>query len=151
MKTIKWLIFASILAIGLAIGAIVFYAYQPFSFSKLPYEFSLKQGSSLKSAARQMKQAGVLSNDTAFVLLARLMGKASQIKPGNYQLDKPLTPLQLLDVISKGRVEQSEVVIIEGWSFRQLRAALNEKETLRHDTINLSPIISPAAVATLPC
>jgi len=124
--------------VSLTIGAAMFYAFQPLSFSKLPYEFSLKQGSSLKSAARQMKQAGVLSSDTAFVLLARVLGKSAQIKPGNYQIDKSLSPLQLLEVISKGRVEQSDIAFIEGWSFRQLRAALNDKDTLRHDTQNLS-------------
>ncbi len=134
MKLIKWLLLFALIVFGLA----AFYALQPLSLTSLPYEFSLKQGSSLKSAARQMKQAGVLSSDTAFVLLARIMGKASQIKPGNYQIDKQLTPLQLIDVISKGRVEQSEVVIIEGWNFRQLRAVLNEKDTLRHDTSNMS-------------
>jgi UPF0755 protein len=134
MKLIKWLFILVLFVFGLA----AFYALQPLSIANLPYEFSLKQGSSLKSAARKMKEAGVLSNDTSFILLARVMGKASQIKPGNYQLDKPLTPLQLLDVISKGRVEQSEVIVIEGWSFRQLRAALDETSTLRHDTTNLS-------------
>lgn len=138
MKTIKalvlWLLFIGLIATGLA----GFYALRPLPYSKLPYEFSLKQGSSLKSAARQMQQAGVLPDDWLFVLLARGLGKAAQIKPGNYQVDSPVTPLQLLDMISKGRVEQSSVSIIEGWTFKQLRAALNAEPTLRHDTSGLS-------------
>lgn len=138
MKTIKelvlWLLFIAIIVAGLA----GFYALRPLSFSQLPYEFSLKQGSSLKSAARQMQQAGVLPSDWLFVLLARGMGKATQIKPGNYQLETAVTPLQLLDMISKGRVEQSSVSIIEGWTFKQLRIALNAESTLRHDSLALS-------------
>lgn len=138
MKTIKalvlWLLFIGLIATGLA----GFYALRPLPYSKLPYEFSLKQGSSLKSAARQMQQAGVLPDDWLFVLLARGLGKAAQIKPGNYQVDSPVTPLQLLDMISKGHVEQSSVSIIEGWTFKQLRAALNAEPTLRHDTSGLS-------------
>lgn len=138
MKTIKalvlWLLFIAVVVAGLA----SFYALRPLSFSKLPYEFSLKQGSSLKSAARQMQQAGVLPSDWLFVLLARGLGKASQIKPGNYQIETAVSPLQLLDMISKGRVEQSSVSIIEGWTFKQLRAALNSESTLRHDSLSLS-------------
>jgi UPF0755 protein len=138
MKTIKalvlWLLFIAVVVAGLA----GFYALRPLSFSKLPYEFSLKQGSSLKSAARQMQQAGVLPSDWMFVFLARGLGKASQIKPGNYQIEAAVSPLQLLDMISKGRVEQSSVSIIEGWTFKQLRAALNAESTLRHDSLALS-------------
>jgi UPF0755 protein len=131
---VLWLLFIVLVVAGLA----GFYALRPLPFSKLPYEFSLKQGSSLKSAARQMQQAGVLSGEWLFVLLARGLGKATQIKPGNYEIETPVSPLQLLDMISKGRVEQSEISIIEGWSFKQLRAAMNAESTLSHDTLGMS-------------
>jgi len=138
MKAIKelllWLLFISLVVGGLA----GFYALRPLSFSQLPYEFSLKQGSSLKSAARQMSQAGVLPSDWLFVLLARSLGKAAQIKPGNYQIEQPMSPLQLVDMISKGRVEQSEITIVEGHTFIQLRQSLNALPTLSHDTVGLS-------------
>ncbi len=129
-----WMIFIILLLVGLA----TFYAVRPLPFSKLPYEFSLKQGSSLKSAARQMTQAGVLSSEWLFVLLARGMGKAAQIKPGNYQIETAVSPLQLLEMVSKGQVSQSQISIIEGHTFKQLRAALNAEPTLRHDTLSLS-------------
>jgi len=129
-----WLLFVMAIVAGLA----GFYALRPLSLPQLPYEFSLKQGSSLKSAARQMQQAGVLTGDWLFVLLARGLGKAAQIKPGNYQIETALTPLQLLDMISNGRVEQSQISIIEGFTFRQLRATLNAEPTLKHDTLTLS-------------
>ncbi|TAJ76830.1 MAG: endolytic transglycosylase MltG [Gallionellaceae bacterium] len=131
---VLWLMFILVVVAGLA----GFYALRPLSLPQLPYEFSLKQGSSLKSAARQMQQAGVLPGDWLFVLLARGLGKARQIKPGNYEIEAPVTPVQLLDMISKGRVEQSELSIIEGSTFNQLRAALNAEPTLRHDTLALS-------------
>lgn len=133
-EIVLWLLFITAVIAGLA----GFYALRPLPFAQLPYEFSLKQGSSLKSAARQMQQAGVLPSDWLFVLLARGLGKATQIKPGNYEIETPVSPLQLLDMISKGRVEQSEISVIEGWTFNQLRAALNAETTLRHDSQPLS-------------
>lgn len=137
MKPIKefarWLIFI-LVVIG---GLVGFYALRPLPFPQLPYEFSLKQGSSLKSAARQMKQADVLPSDWLFVWLARGLGKASQIKPGNYEIEEQINPLQLLDMISKGRVEQSEITIVEGFTFSQFRQNLNSNTTLRHDTAAL--------------
>lgn len=133
-EAILWIIFTLAIILGLA----TFYALRPLPVSKLPYEFSLKQGSSLRSAARQMQQAGILPSDWMFILLARSLGKATQIKPGNYEIDAPISPFKLLDMISKGKVEQNAVSIIEGWTFKQLRNALNNSPSLRHDTKNMS-------------
>jgi len=128
-----WLLFIAVVFAGLA----GFYALRPLPLSQLPFEFSLRQGSSLKSAAHQMSQAGVLPSDWLFVLLARGLGKATQIKPGNYQIETATSPLQLLDMISKGRVEQSEITLVEGLTFSQFRQSLNSSQSLRHDSAPL--------------
>lgn len=133
-KFLRWLILIATILIGLT----GFYAIHPLPLTQLPYEFALKQGSSLKSAAYQMQQAGVLASDWMFVLLARGLGKATQIKPGNYEIETPLSPLQLLDMISKGKGRENGIVIIEGYTFKQLRAVLNANSDIRHDTFNLS-------------
>ena len=41
-------------------------------------------------------------------------------------------------MISKGQVEQSSLTIIEGNTFKELRATLNEEPTLHHDSASLS-------------
>lgn len=128
-----WILFITLVLAGL----VGFYALRPLPLPQLPFEFSLKQGSSLKSAARQMNQAGVLPSDWLFVLLARGLGKAAQIKPGNYEIETSTSPLQLLDMISKGRVEQSEITLVEGLTFSQFRQSLNSSSSLRHDTAAL--------------
>jgi UPF0755 protein len=138
MKVIKellmWLLFLLVILAGL----FAYYANTPIPLERTPFEFTLKQGSSLKSAATQLRKAGGLSNEWLFVLLARGLGKARQIKPGNYQLEHEVTPLKLLNIISKGQVEQSSLTIIEGSTFKQLRTILNTDPTLRHDTATLS-------------
>jgi hypothetical protein len=49
-----------------------------------------------------------------------------------------LTPLALLAKLTRGDVSQAELAIIEGWNFRQLRAALDRHPDLRHDSAGLS-------------
>lgn len=140
MKVIKelllWLLFLLLIVAGL----FTYYARSPIPLERTPFEFSLKQGSSLKSAARQIQQAGGLNNEWLFVLLGRTLGMAKQIKPGNYQLEHEATPLHLLNMISKGQVEQSSLTIIEGSTFKELRGALNDDSTLRHDSALLSDV-----------
>lgn len=133
-KTIFWVMFVLLVASGV----VGYLSLKPLPLPHVPLEFSLKPGSSLKSAAQQMKQAGALESDWAFVWLARGLGKAKQIKYGNYQLDKEISLLGLLDMISSGRTEQSQITIIEGSTFNELRTALNAHSALRHDTTLLS-------------
>ena len=138
MRLIKNLLFLLLLSAALLAGGLGYYATRQLALPTLPFEFSINQGSSLKAAARQMQQAGILPNDRVFVWLARALGKTTQIKAGNYELETAPTPLELLNMMTQGRVSQSELSIIEGWTFNQLRATLNENTAVRHDSAALS-------------
>ncbi|MBI5430802.1 MAG: endolytic transglycosylase MltG [Nitrosomonadales bacterium] len=127
-----------ILLMLLAAAGMGYYAYRPLPLPATPFEFELKQGGNLKSMARELGQAGLLEQDWAFVWLARLMGKSTQIKAGYYALDRPVTPLELLSMFSRGDVIQRKLGIIEGWTFGQFRDALNANPDLRHITVNMS-------------
>lgn len=138
MSIIKEILLWLLFLVAILVGLFVYYANTPIPLERTPFEFSLKQGSSLKSAASQISKAGGLNNEWLFVTLARGLGKAKQIKPGNYQLEHEVTPLRLLSIISKGQVEQGSVTIIEGITFKQLRETLNADPGLRHDSAGLS-------------
>ncbi len=104
----------------------------------VPYEFSIKPGSSLKIITQQLADAEILPNNWSFVLLARFMGHESALKAGDYKLNRQLSQIALLDYLIKGDVKQNEIRFIEGWTFSQLRNVLNEHSGIRHDTVNLS-------------
>ncbi|MGC2049737.1 MAG: endolytic transglycosylase MltG, partial [Gallionella sp.] len=129
-----------ILLVLVATAGMGYYAYHPLSLPATPFEFDLKQGSGLKNTARQMQQAGLLGQEWPFVLLARVMGKPMQLKAGNYELKHPVSPLQLLEIISKGEFSERKIGIIEGWTFKQFRSALNSNRYLAHDSIGLTDI-----------
>jgi len=138
LKTIKRLVLVTVAATLLGAGWMAYYAYTPLKVPSLPAEFTLKHGSSLKSVSRQLTEAGLLQQPWSFTLLVRALGKAGEIKAGNYQLEQSITPLQLFYKISRGDSSQSEITFIEGWSFKQLRAALDQHTGVRHDTAGLS-------------
>lgn len=138
MGLIKRLFVLLLLASMIIVGTTAYYVNKPLTLPLLPLDFSLQQGSSLTSVAAQLKQAGILDDTQMFVLLGRGMGLSGKIKYGNYELSKPASMYQLLDIVSKGRVAQSDLTIIEGWTFKQLREALNAAPKLRHDSLTLS-------------
>lgn len=138
MRMIKRLLILLLLFVLIPAGTLVWYGSRPLEISPLPFEFSIQQGSSLKSAARQLEQAGILPNERVLIWLARVLGKTTQIKAGEYELKTSLNTLELLEMITKGHVSQTELSVIEGWSFNQLRAALNANPSIRHDTLAMS-------------
>lgn len=137
LQMTKRLFLVAIAAGLLGIGWMAYYANTPLTLPRVPAEFTLKHGSSLKGVARQLTEAGVLQQSWSFTLLVRIMGKASEIKAGNYQLEQRVTPLQLFHKISSGDASMSEITFIEGWTFKQLRSALDRHPGVRHDTMGL--------------
>lgn len=119
-------------------GAFAWYATAELSTAPLPLQFDLRPGSSLRGAAKQMKRAGVLQHARPFVAMARLLGEAGNIKAGNYELNEPVTPYRLLRKITAGEVTQVAIKFVEGWTFREMRIALDNHPDIAHATRGLA-------------
>lgn len=119
-------------------GWMAYFVATPLSLPQMPYEFTLRHGSSLRSVARQLVEAKILSEPWRFIALVRLNGKAGEIKAGNYYLENNPTPLQLFRMITRGDVSQSDITFIEGWNFRRMRQMLDENQAVRHDTAQMT-------------
>ena len=135
---IKRIILLALCLTLLAVAGARWYVLRPLTLRTDPAKFSIKPGSSLKSATRQIVESGIELNAFLFNLLGRLQGKAGAIKAGSYEVGSGITPLALLDKLSAGEVTLTELAFIEGWTFRQLRAALDADPKLKHDSAGLS-------------
>jgi len=128
-------------AVALAVvigGAFVWYATDELATGPLPLQFDLRPGSSLRAAAQMMERAGVLHEPGRFVLMVRLLGEAKNIKAGSYEVSEPITPYRLLQKIVQGEVTQATIKFVEGWTFRQIRATLEEHPDIAHFTRGLT-------------
>lgn len=103
-----------------------------------PVEFAIKPGSGVRSSMQQVAQAGAPVRPLLMTLLARFTGKSTKLKAGHYELKAGTTPLGLIDQLVRGELAEESVVIIEGWTFRQMRQAIDTHPALRHDTAHLS-------------
>ena len=100
--------------------------------------YTVKPGSSVKGIARELNEAGLISQPQFFEWFARSEGLAQRIQAGEYQVRGEMTPRQLLTDMSQGKVIQYPMTIVEGWSFKQLRAFLAQHEALEHTLDGLS-------------
>jgi UPF0755 protein len=113
------------------------YAMTPVGAAVLPVEFEIPAGTGLRGAARRLEQAGIEVGRKRFEALARLLGTTQDIKAGYYRIAVPMSPREILAKLERGDVVQSEVVLVEGWTFAQFRAALEASRALRHDSRGL--------------
>lgn len=135
LKTLFAFVVVSLLA---GAGYCGWYALTPVAVGKLPAEFDIAAGMRLRGAAQRIEDAGVRVGRLKFELLARALGRAQDVKAGSYELASAPTPLELLEKLTRGDVTQAEVRFIEGWTFRQLRAALDTHPNVRHDAQGMS-------------
>ena len=125
------------LAAVVVAGWVAYFAWTPLNVPGSARQFTVEHGTTLRGVARQLVNDGILSESTTFVLLGRLLGKAGAVKAGIYDLPERTTPLALIEKFARGEVLQSEITFIEGWTFAQMRAALDAHPGVRHDTAGL--------------
>jgi UPF0755 protein len=137
-KALKFLLAAaSVTAIALA-AWLALYAVRPIPMHAPSVDFSIKPGSGLRQAAHEAVEQGVEIDIERFVIIGRLLGWASSIKAGSYEILPGTTALALLDKLTAGDVTQSSIVFIEGWTFREMREALAQSPDVQHDSNALS-------------
>jgi UPF0755 protein len=138
MSFIKNLLTSIIILIVLAAAGLTFWARQPITTNSQSIEFTVKPGSTLRSSAQQIADAGIPLNPILFEMLVRATNKSAKLKAGNYELKPSATPLMLIEQLARGEFAQESLAIIEGWTFRQMRQAIASHPALKHDTVDLS-------------
>jgi len=140
LSTIRRLL---LLGIALFVACCVYlawYALTAVEVARMPADFEVKEGARLRGVAAAMDKAGIVVGRFQFELLGRILGRASDIKAGSYEVSVPASPLDLLAMLTRGDVSQADLVLLEGWNIRQVRAAMDAHPHLRHDTAGLSSV-----------
>lgn len=134
IRGIKFLIWSVLLLVLVAAAGLYYYANDELRLQSSPVAFELRAGSSLRSVATQLAKAGVIGQPELFEVLARILGESAKLKAGNYEFSKPLTPLGLLQRMTRGDVTLVAVTFVEGSTFRQIRKILQEHPKVRAET-----------------
>ncbi len=138
LRTLKWLLVLLFCAVAALAGGLYYYENQTLTFTPAPLVFDLKSGSSLRAVSRDLSVAGVIGEPLLFEIIGRLRGNAPHIKAGNYEFESPTTPLKVLQKITRGDATQMAMRFVDGWTFKQMREALDAHEAIKHETQGMS-------------
>lgn len=121
-------------AVGLAAAG--WLDYRRFTRAPLPgahagATFDVARGARYRDIVRQLRRERV-SRAAPFYwrALGRELGVAGRLHAGEYALSPGITPRELLRRMAAGEVVQHRFTIVDGWTFRQLRAALANEHGL---------------------
>lgn len=137
LSRLKMLLLAISAAVLGFCGWLFWIALSPIDLPAATVDFSIRPGSSLRSATRQLIDAGIPLDEWQFVMVARANGASTSVKAGSYQIAAGVTPLLLIRKITRGEYAQAEIIFVEGWTFRQMRDAIEAHGDLKHDTAGL--------------
>ncbi|WP_028225061.1 endolytic transglycosylase MltG [Paraburkholderia ferrariae] len=133
-----------------AVGGIWHWAATPVQLASLQLDVTIKPHSSVRSATTQLRRGGVPVQTELFVLMTRVLGLQSQLKSGNYEFKQGITPYEVLQKMALGDVNEYVATIIEGWTFRHMRAELDANPALRHDSAGMTDAQLLAAIGAPP-
>ena len=128
---------------GLVLGAGAWWLHSPMTLT-LPVgsavlDLEIEPGMRAAQVAEVVVASGADANVQLLQLWFRMSGQARQIKAGSYEITPGATPRSLLRMVVRGDQSLKSITLVEGWSFTQVRAALQKAELLAPDSIGLQP------------
>jgi UPF0755 protein len=85
-----------------------------------------------------LQDAGVDVGTEAFVAVARMTKATQSLRAGRYEIVRGTTLHELVDQLRRGDVLRERITIVEGWTFREMRATLLAHPYLRAEAGRLS-------------
>lgn len=90
-------------------------------------------GASLRSVLAELSRVHAVRRPRQVEWYLRLHGQHLRAQVGSYELAEGATAQAILDQLNAGQVLLSKLTIVEGWTFAQMRAALNASANLAHE------------------
>jgi UPF0755 protein len=126
----------SLLAIFLLTAAWGWYAFRvdPIEFRDSPVRVTIPNGATVRDVAAELRRQGIEVSPTRLWLWYKLRGHDGRLKAGTYTMSAPMTVDAVLEKLVSGDVLITAIRFIEGWTFEQMREAIDAHPDLAHDT-----------------
>lgn len=124
------LVLASFVIAWLAMDLRAF-SERPLKLPEAGLTITIVPGSGLRQVANLLEKEGAITEPLYFVWLARWKGAARRLQAGEYRIEPGTTTNQFIDRAVSGSVAQYALTLVEGWTFKQVLAAVRSEPRLQ--------------------
>lgn len=113
-----------------------------------PVVIEVPAGLGARAIATRLAAEGVLDQPLVFLAWVRASGQAGRLQAGEYRVERPLSVLELADLLVSGRVVLHEVTVPEGLDRFEAAALLASQGPWSEEDL-LAAFADPAPIASL--
>ena len=140
---------ALVLLAALGAAAFLWHLYQqPLSLREERVEILVPAGASARAIAQALRAQGVDVNADLFVAAARFGEVTQRLRAGRYEVTRGMRMADVIGRLRRGETLKEKLTIVEGWTFREMRAALVAHPLLRRDSERMTGAQVLAAVGS---
>lgn len=141
IRKLSLALISAVLVAALALGLVFWKLHsalgQPLQLGEAQ-TLEVQPGDTPSGLFQRLEREGVLSDSFWLRLHWRLKLSGHTLHSGEYQLRPEMTAADMIGLWQRGEVVQHTLTIVEGWNFRQVRAALKALPTVRQTVADLS-------------
>ena len=129
-----------VLALLAVVAALAFawYQYQrPLAMKGERIEVRIPAGASTRTIARLLQDAGLVVDAPSFLAAVKATDAARNLRAGRYEFTRGVSLQDIVAKLRAGDVLRERLTIVEGWTFREMRAELARNPDLRQDSAKL--------------
>jgi UPF0755 protein len=130
MKLIKILFLLFIVSV-LAASGVAYWLYsslnKPYAHDKSGKFIKIEKGSTPNQIIAKLASEGIIESETPALVYLRTFGDAAKLQAGDYNFPSPITPLEVIAELEKGKERTVRLTIPEGFTRFDIAKRINEK------------------------
>lgn len=142
------IIFIAITFLSLGLTHLYVTFYSPASRQGTMKLIYIPRGTSFRMIAQDLEKAGIVRDSDSFIFAASLFGAYKKVKAGEYEFLSSMPPIEILDMLVKGRVKNYSVTIPEGYNIYEVADAVAATNLVTREAF-LSKVTDKKFVASL--
>jgi UPF0755 protein len=121
LKLLLLLVVFVVIGGGIAASMMWTRIHEPFKAYAEEEQFvQIPQGASTRDIGKRLIEAGVVRDELQFRVATWWSGRARKLQAGEYRFDRPLSPIDVVDMIARGEVFARRLTFPEGLTIREM-------------------------------
>jgi len=83
-------------------------------------EFTISKGEDVRAVTKSLSEKKIIKKGWPFLLYLKYKGLSGQLIAGVYLIDPKLTPMEVADILTNGKVASKRITIPEGWTINEI-------------------------------